>query len=76
MIALAFFLGYIQNETGPQEYQHKNEIVMVDKKYQCPKHCAVDHNHRVYFHSETNGMVIKEEDLGQKIKKVRRKNKR
>tara|TARA_B100000287_G_C20160915_1_gene594155 strand:- start:65 stop:217 length:153 start_codon:yes stop_codon:yes gene_type:complete len=50
--------------------------VVVDKKYQCPKHCAVDHNHKVYFDSETNGMVIKKEDLGKKIKKNIKKNKR
>ena len=76
MIALAFLLGYVQNEIGPQEYHYKNKIVMVDKKYQCPTYCAVNHNHRVYFESETNGMVIKKDDLGEKIKKNKRKNKR
>ena len=68
MIALAFTIGYIQNNTGPQEYEYKNHIVVVDKKYQCPKHCAVNHNHKVYFNSETNGMTIDEDKLGKKIK--------
>tara|TARA_Y100000992_G_scaffold242131_1_gene173061 strand:- start:222 stop:440 length:219 start_codon:yes stop_codon:yes gene_type:complete len=68
MVALAFLIGYIQNETGPQEYEYQNEIVVVDKKYQCPKHCAVNHNHKVYFNSETGGIIINEEELGKKIK--------
>ena len=68
MVALAFLIGYIQNETGPQEYEYKNHIVVVDKKYQCPKHCAVNHHHKVYFNSETGGMIISEDELGKKIK--------
>ena len=76
ILILAFTIGYIQNNTGPQEYEYQNEIVVVDKKYQCPTYCAVNHNHRVYFESETNGMVIKKDDLGEKIKKNKRKNKR
>ncbi len=68
MVALAFLIGYIQNETGPQEYEYQNEIVVVDKKYQSPKHCAVNHHHKVYFNSETHGMIINEEKLGKKIK--------
>ena len=42
---------------------------MVDKKDQCPKHCAVNHNHKVYFNSETGGMTISEDELGKKIKR-------
>ena len=68
MVVLAFLIGYIQNETGPQEYEYKNEIVVVDKNYQCPTYCAVNHNHKVYFSSETGGIVINEEELGKKIK--------
>ena len=34
----------------------------MDKKYQCPKHCAVNHNHKVYFNSETGGIIINEEE--------------
>ena len=41
---------------------------MVDKNYQCPTYCAVNHNHKVYFISETGGMIINEEELGKKIK--------
>tara|TARA_A100001391_G_scaffold135231_1_gene94024 strand:- start:300 stop:518 length:219 start_codon:yes stop_codon:yes gene_type:complete len=68
MVAIAFFIGYIQNNTGPQEYEYKNEIVVVDKNYQCPTYCAVNHNHKVYFNSETGGMIINEDELGKKIK--------
>tara|TARA_B100000965_G_C19010608_1_gene506563 strand:+ start:226 stop:363 length:138 start_codon:yes stop_codon:yes gene_type:complete len=45
--------------------------VVVDKKYQCPKHCAVQHHHSVYF--EGKGMVIDESQLGEKKKKSRKK---
>jgi len=76
MIALVFLIGFVQNETGPQEYHHKNEIVVVDKNYQCPTYCGVIHNHIVYFNSKTNGIVINKGDLGEKIKKKKRKNKR
>ena len=68
MIVLAFTIGYIQNNTGPQEYEYKNNIVVVDKKYQCPKHCAVNHHHKVYFESKTGGITIDENKLGKKIK--------
>ena len=40
----------------------------MDKNYQCPTYCAVNHNHKVYFNSETGGMIIDEEELGKKIK--------
>ena len=68
ILILAFTLGYIQNNTGPQEYEYQNEIVVVDKNYQCPTYCAVNHNHKVYFNSETGGIIINEEELGEKIK--------
>ena len=41
---------------------------MVNKKYQCPNHCKVDHPHNVYFSSETGGIIIDEERLGKQIK--------
>ena len=68
MVALAFTIGWIDNNTGPQPYHYQDTIVVVDKKYQCPKHCAVNHNHKVYFNSETGGMTISEDKLGKKIK--------
>ena len=40
----------------------------MDKNYQCPTYCAVNHNHKVYFNSETGGMTIDEKELGKKIK--------
>ena len=68
ILILAFTIGYIQNNTGPQEYEYQNEIVVVDKNYQCPTYCAVNHHHKVYFNSETGGMIIDEDTLGEKIK--------
>ena len=49
MILIAFAIGYIDDVTGPQPHYYENEIVIVDKKYQCPTYCGVDHNHSVYF---------------------------
>ena len=48
---------------------------MVDKKYQCPKHCAVKHHHSVYYAPESQGMVIEKEFLGKKVKKKKKKRK-
>ena len=70
---LAFTIGYVDNNTGPQPYHYQDTVVVVDKKYQCPKHCAVKHHHSVYYAPESQGMVIEEELLGKKVKK-RRKN--
>ena len=76
MIILAFTIGYIDDVTGPQPYHYQDTIVVVDKKYQCPKHCAVHHHHSVYY--EGNGMVIEKSHLGEKVKKKKngKKNKR
>ena len=74
MIALAFTIGYIQNNTGPQEYEYKNHIVVVDKKYQCPKHCAVHHQHSVFY--EGYGMTIDKNQLGKKVKKKKSRKKK
>ena len=68
-------MGYFYNETGPQEYYYQNEIVIVNKKYQCPTYCGVNHHHFVYYYSETDGMLIDKAKLGEKykIKKVKEK---
>ena len=42
---------------------------MVDKKYQCPTYCAVNHPHFVYYNSDTDGIVIDKNQLGKKVKK-------
>tara|TARA_B100000287_G_scaffold172342_1_gene162479 strand:- start:108 stop:338 length:231 start_codon:yes stop_codon:yes gene_type:complete len=75
MVGLAFLIGYLNDTLGPQSYHYEDKIVIVDKKYQCPKHCNVHHNHSVYFENESNGMVIDEKKLGKryKIKKNRQK---
>ena len=67
MIGLAFLIGYLDDIYGPQKYHYQDTIVEVDRKYQCPSYCAVNHNHKVYFNSETGGMIINEEELGKKI---------
>ena len=67
MIVLAFTIGYIDDVTGPQPYHYQDTIVVVDKKYQCPKHCAVSHYHSVFY--EGYGMTIDKNNLGKKVKK-------
>ena len=76
LVGLAFLIGYLNDTIGPQPYHYENQIVIVDKKYQCPKHCAVNHNHSVYFKGESNGMIVDENQLGKKYKekKSRKKN--
>ena len=71
-MVLASLIGYFYNEKGPQEYYYQNEIVIVDKKYQCPSHCAIDHYHHVYFEGHNNCMIIDENKLGQKINKKKK----
>tara|TARA_Y100000361_G_scaffold138616_1_gene140969 strand:- start:469 stop:720 length:252 start_codon:yes stop_codon:yes gene_type:complete len=75
MVVLAFLIGYLDDVTGPQKHHYENEIVIVDKKYQCPKHCAVHHHHSVYYSPESNGMVIEKELLGKKVKEKKKKRK-
>lgn len=75
MVVLAFSIGYIDDVTGPQTHYYENKIVIVDKKYQCPKHCAVHHNHSVYYSPESQGMIIDKEKLGKKYKEPK-KNRR
>ena len=74
MIVLAFTIGYIDDVTGPQPYHYQDTIVIVDKKYQCPKHCAVHHNHSVYF--EGPGMIVDKNQLGKKYKEKKSRRKK
>ena len=67
-IVLVLLLGYVDDLILPQYYFYEDTIVGVYKKYQCPTHCGVKHDHSVYFHSKTNGMIINEKYLGKKIK--------
>ena len=68
MIVLAFFIGYLDDYFGPQPYHYKNQIVIVDKKYQCPTYCGIDHSHSVYFESDNDGMIVDKNQLGKRIK--------
>jgi len=47
---------------------------VVDKKYQCPKHCAIHHQHSVYY--ESYGMTIDKNKLGEKVKKKKYRKKK
>ena len=69
-------IGFIKDSVGPQPYHYENQIVIVDKKYQCPSYCSVNHNHSVYFEGETNGMVIDKSKLGEKYKEKKSRRKK
>tara|TARA_Y100000593_G_C4172494_1_gene267756 strand:- start:24 stop:257 length:234 start_codon:yes stop_codon:yes gene_type:complete len=76
MIIVAFLIGYIGDVTGPQKYHYNDEIVVVYDKYQCPTHCAINHAHYVHYDkniTKNDKMYINKCDLGDKIKKNRRK---
>ena len=67
-ILLALAIGYIDDiiVTGTK-YYYQDTIVEVNKKYQCPKYCNVEHHHSVYF--EGDGIIIDKNQLGKKYKK-------
>ena len=67
-------IGYINDNTGPQKYHYQGTIVEVDKKYQCPKHCAIDHQHSVFY--EGYGMTIDKNQLCEKVKKKKSRKKK
>ena len=73
-MVLALFIGFISNEKGVQKYHYKNQIVEINKKYQCPKHCSVHHHHSVYF--DGSGMIIDKNQLGKKVKKKKSRRKK
>ena len=73
MIAIAFAIGYIDDITGPQPHHHKGTVVIVDKKYQCPTYCGVNHHHSVYFKDQSNGMVVEKSELGKRYKPPKKK---
>lgn len=47
-------------------------IVQVSKKYQCPLHCKVNHNHFVYYTDKVNDKKVMSIDKPKykKLKKV------
>ena len=73
-IVFALLLGYIDDVITPQAYHYQDTIVVVDKKYQCPKHCKVSHQHSVYY--EGYGMIIDKNQLGKKVKKKKSRRKK
>tara|TARA_Y100000592_G_scaffold95994_1_gene163625 strand:- start:22 stop:276 length:255 start_codon:yes stop_codon:yes gene_type:complete len=75
-IVFVLLLNYIDDAIGPQPYHYQGTIVIVDKKYQCPKNCGVAHSHYVYFNSHTDGMVIDKSQLGKKYKEKKSRRKK
>ena len=75
MIALAFLIGYIDDVTGPQPHHYEDTVVIVDKKYQCPTYCGVNHHHSVYYAPDSQGMVVDKEQLGKKYKEPKKRRK-
>jgi hypothetical protein len=73
LIGLCFLIGFINDSIGPTAYHYDNKIVIVDKNYQCPKKCGVNHNHSVYFEEESSGMVVDKDKLGKKYKEKKKK---
>ena len=69
VVGLCFLIGFISDANSPQPYHYKNQIVMIDKSYQCPTYCKVSHSHHVYFEGDSSGMVIDKNQLGKKVKK-------
>ena len=71
-IILALLLGYVEDLILPKYYFYEDTIVGVYKKYQCPTHCLVNHNHFVYYTDEIKNeslMSIDKPDY-KKLKKV------
>ena len=72
MLGIAFLIGYLDDLYGPQAYHYEDEIVIVDKKYQCPTYCGINHSHSVYYEegsdSTSVGMTIDKSKLGKKFK--------
>ena len=69
-------IGYINDNTGPKHYHYKNQIVIVDKNYQCPTYCGVEHNHSVYFKSDSSGMIVDKNQLGKRVKEKKSNRKK
>ena len=76
LIGFAFLIGYLSDITGPQHHHYLDKTVIVYEKYQCPKYCEIIHPHFVYYNSLTNGIVIDESLLGEKIKKKKSRRKK
>ena len=51
---------------------NQSKIVQVDKKYQCPIHCKVNHNHFVYYTEKVDDKKVMSIDKPKykKLKKV------
>ncbi len=74
-ILLALAIGYIDDIIViGTKYYYQDTIVEVNKKYQCPKHCDVNHYHSVYFTGE--GMIIDKNQLGKKYKEKKSRKKK
>ena len=77
-IILALLLGYVDDLILPKYYFYEDTIVGVNKRYQCPTHCAVNHPHLAYYDREITGyyhMYIDKSKLKERYSKARHKKK-
>ena len=74
MIGLAFLIGYLDDIYGPQKYHYQDTIVEINKKYQCPKYCGVNHYHSVFY--DGYGMIVDKNELGKKYKEKKSRKKK
>ena len=77
IIGICILIGFTQDLTKPKQVgiinkYNKMNIVQVSKKYQCPLHCKVKHNHFVYYTNKVNDKKVMSIDKPKykKLKKV------
>jgi hypothetical protein len=70
-------VGIVRDKSKPKQVAiidkyNQTEIVQVDKKYQCPTHCLVNHNHFVYYTDEikNESLMAIDKPNYKKLKKV------
>tara|TARA_R100000008_G_C3501651_1_gene124035 strand:- start:146 stop:388 length:243 start_codon:yes stop_codon:yes gene_type:complete len=73
LIGIAFLIGIINDKYSPKLYHYSDTKVVLNRKYQCPKYCKVNHYHNVYFDSESSGMVVEKNKIGKKVKNEKKK---
>ena len=74
-MVIAIAIGYLDDIYGPQPHYYKNQIVIVDKTYQCPIYCDVNHYHHAYFEADSFQMIINKSELGKRVKQKKLKKK-
>ena len=77
IIGICILFGITQDLTKPKKVgiinrYNKMNIVEVNKKYQCPIHCNIKHNHFVYYTNKVDNKQVMSIDKPKykKLKKV------